>query len=268
MSQQLTFERLKELGEQYGIHVEQASDKRAGGFYKRNPDGTERKMEVHDFMEFLLPGSTKQLEDMNKEEEAKEIIHVMQKYSSVHILKPVGPGVEVPIEVEVKTEDISFKDGFLFIGENAYAIRINGDQRNTPKAFVPIWKEDGLPRILCDWKSHLEPSQETDWMLDDITLYPLKRELSLEEEVFNAIVHTIANLSLGACGEKVIKRDTSFELELNLDTADAVELTFGLEDTFDVEIPNDVEEIISEKTVQDLIDYVVPIVEKRRKANQ
>lgn len=78
-------------------------------------------------------------------------------------------------EKEVKTADISFVDGHLKVGEQLYRIQINGDEKNVPKAFVPDFG-DGFPRIICDWKGWYPPYQEeTDWMLDDITLYPIEQ---------------------------------------------------------------------------------------------
>jgi hypothetical protein len=74
-------------------------------------------------------------------------------------------------EKEVKTADISFENGYLKVGDQLYEISINGDKRNIPKAFVPAFESDGFPRILCDWNG-----QETDWMLDDVTLYPVQKK--------------------------------------------------------------------------------------------
>lgn len=86
-------------------------------------------------------------------------------------------------EREVKTADISFVDGFLQVGAEKFVISINGDKRNVPKAFVPAFESDGLPRIICDWTSGYPEmaSQETDWMLDDITLYPVKKQTRTNE---------------------------------------------------------------------------------------
>ncbi|MFF2532269.1 hypothetical protein ACFVS2_25505 [Brevibacillus sp. NPDC058079] len=75
-------------------------------------------------------------------------------------------------EKEVKTADIAFDNGKLRVNNNLFLIAINGDERNIPKAFVPSFEEDGFPRILCDWNG-----QETNWMLDDVTLYPVRESV-------------------------------------------------------------------------------------------
>lgn len=71
-------------------------------------------------------------------------------------------------EKEVHTADISFENGYLKVKDQYFAISVNGDDRNIPKAFVPAFESDGFPRIVCDFLG-----QETDWMLDDVTLYPV-----------------------------------------------------------------------------------------------
>lgn len=87
-------------------------------------------------------------------------------------------------EKEVKIADISFVDGYLKVGDQLYMIKINGDDKNVPKAFVPSFK-DGSPRILCDWKGWFPPyEEETDWMLDDVLLYPIQKRQEVGGSAF------------------------------------------------------------------------------------
>ena len=73
-----------------------------------------------------------------------------------------------------------------------------------------------------------------------------------EEEIFEK-VKGIVKEQLGV-EEDSIKLDATFVDDLSADSLDIVELIMGLEEAFDMEIPdNDAEKIV---TVGDVVDYI------------
>lgn len=53
----LTYEKLKEIADRYGIEVSQAQEGERGGFFLAQPDGSNREITVDELMEHVLPGS-------------------------------------------------------------------------------------------------------------------------------------------------------------------------------------------------------------------
>ena len=78
------------------------------------------------------------------------------------------------------------------------------------------------------------------------------------EELFESIKTIIVN-QLGV-DEASITEDSSFIDDLNADSLDMVELVMGMEQEFDIEIPDDVAEKVS--TVRDAIDYIKGLEEQ------
>lgn len=78
------------------------------------------------------------------------------------------------------------------------------------------------------------------------------------EELFESIKTIIVN-QLGV-DEASITEDSSFIDDLNADSLDMVELVMGMEQEFDIEIPDDVAEKVT--TVRDAIDYIKGLEEQ------
>ena len=78
------------------------------------------------------------------------------------------------------------------------------------------------------------------------------------EELFNSIKQMIVD-QLGV-DEDTITEDSSFVDDLNADSLDMVELVMGMEQEFDIEIPDDVAEKVT--TVRDAIDYIKGLEEQ------
>ena len=78
------------------------------------------------------------------------------------------------------------------------------------------------------------------------------------EELFESIKTIIVN-QLGV-DEASITEDSSFIDDLNTDSLDMVELVMGMEQEFDIEIPDDVAEKVT--TVRDAIDYIKGLEEQ------
>lgn len=67
----LTYEKLKEIADRYGIEVSQAGEGERGGFFLAQPDGSKREMTVDELMENVLPGSMKLVSKPNGLEAVK-----------------------------------------------------------------------------------------------------------------------------------------------------------------------------------------------------
>lgn len=67
----LSFERIKEMADKYGIRVEKADDSREGGFHLKQKDGSTKKLSVDEMMEYILPGSMELLRKPSRIEELK-----------------------------------------------------------------------------------------------------------------------------------------------------------------------------------------------------
>ena len=74
-----------------------------------------------------------------------------------------------------------------------------------------------------------------------------------------ASIKTIIVNQLGV-DEASITEDSSFIDDLNADSLDMVELVMGMEQEFDIEIPDDVAEKVT--TVRDAIDYIKGLEEQ------
>ena len=72
--------------------------------------------------------------------------------------------------------------------------------------------------------------------------------LEIEEKVVQIVAEQLS------VDKATIKRDTSFQDDLNADSLDVVELVMELEDEFDLSIPD--EEAEKLKTVGEAIDYI------------
>lgn len=77
----LSFERLKEIGDRYGVQVEKVSDPSKAGFFMTQADGSNRKLTTDELMEMILPGS---MELLSKPSRIDEVKNAMKKLVSDH----------------------------------------------------------------------------------------------------------------------------------------------------------------------------------------